>query len=139
MTPQARLLALLGLTLLAACAGISQREGEPSARERYLHYAGAPISSFSSIGGIDGWRSLSRTELVVWTGMNDAYLLTVVPTCQDLEFATTIALVSRVDGTVSSGFDHVRAGRDRCQITEIRPIDYRLMKQEERELRKQST
>jgi hypothetical protein len=71
--------------------------------------------------------------------MNDAYLLTVVPTCQDLEFATTIALVSRVDGTVSSGFDHVRAGRDRCQITEIRPIDYRLMKQEERELRKQST
>jgi len=130
-----RLVALLGLSMLAACAGVRQRDGEPTDRERYLHYAGEPISSFSTIGRIDGWRPLGRNQLVVWTRMNDAYLLTVFPTCQELEFALSIALVSRVDGTVSSGFDHVQVGRDRCRIQEIRPINYRLMKQEERELR----
>ena len=125
-----RFLVLLGLASLAACAGIRQRDGEPSALARYLEYAGEPIPSFSTLGRIDTWRPLSRTRLVVWTRLDDAYLLTVDPTCQELEFAMSIALVSRVDGTISSGFDHLRAGRDRCQIMEIRPIDYRLMKRE---------
>jgi len=135
----ARLLALFGLALLTACAGIRQRDDEPSDRERYLHYAGAPIPSFSTIGHVDGWRPLGRNQLVVWTRLNEAYLLTVAPTCLELEFAISIALESKLAGTVSSGFDHVRVGRDRCQIMEIRPIDYRLMRQEERELRKQNT
>jgi len=133
-----RFLIVFGLASLAGCTGIRQRDAEPGALARYLEYAGEPIPSFSTVGRIDAWRPLSRTQLVVWTRLDNAYLLTVNPTCQELEFAMSIALVSRVDGTVSSGFDHVRAGRDRCQIMEIRPIDYRLMKQEERALREEA-
>ena len=133
-----RFLILLGLASLAACAGIRQRDGEPSALTRYLEYAGEPIPSFSTMGRVDAWRGLSRTQLVVWTRLDDANLLTADPTCRELQFAMNIALESRVNGTSSSGFDHVRAGRDRCQIVQIRPIDYRLMKQEERALREEA-
>lgn len=136
MKTYVRIAVLLGFAMLAACTSVRQRDGEPSARERYLHYAGKPVGSFSTLGRIDGWLPLGRNQLVVWTRVNDAYLLTVVPTCQELDSAIGIALDSRVEGTVRSGFDHVRVGRDRCQILEIRPVDYRLMKQEERELRK---
>jgi hypothetical protein len=127
--------AALAAMLIAGCAGTRQRPGEPSDRERYWHYAKDETPSFSTHGRIDGWRPLGRNELVVWTRFDEAYLLRVDPTCLELDTALGIRLESRVSGTITSGFDWVRVGRDRCRIVKIYPVDYRLMKQEERELR----
>lgn len=124
--------------LAAGCAGTRQRDGEPSERERYWHYAKEEVPSFSSYGRISGWRPLGRNELVVWTRFDEAYILRVDPTCYELDTAVGIRIESRVSGTISSGFDWVRVGRNRCRILSIHPMDYRLMKQEERELRQQS-
>lgn len=129
--------AALAAMLVAGCAGARQREGGVSDGERYWHYAQEETPSFSTHGRIAGWRPLGRNELVVWTRFDEAYLLRVDPTCLELDTALGIRLESRVSGTISSGFDWVRAGRERCRILKIYPVDYRLMKQEERELRQE--
>ncbi|MGQ0428411.1 MAG: DUF6491 family protein [Gammaproteobacteria bacterium] len=130
-------LGLVAVTLLAACATTRQREGEISDRERYWYYAKPAVPSFSTFGRISGWRPLGRNELVVWTRFDEAYILRVSPGCFGLDSEWGIRIESRVPSTVSSGFDSVRVGRDTCRILEIHPMDYKLMKQEERELRQQ--
>jgi hypothetical protein len=116
--------------LLAACASQGTRPTpESRAAERYLPYAGAPVERFTAFD-IDGWTPISRTQLVVWARFNEAYLLTVWDNCQDMQFANGIG-ISR-SGLAVSKFDYVQVGRDRCQITEIRPVDIRQMRADER-------
>jgi len=123
---------LAATAALSACAGMPKRENEQATLDRYMDFAGQPVESFSYLGRFDGWRSLGRDKLVVWTGLNDAYLLTVQQPCLDLEFANRIGLTSTT-GTVSRGFDAVRVGRhERCTITEIRPVNYKDLRAAER-------
>lgn len=128
------LLTLSALALLTACSGIQQRAGERETVQRYMAYAGAPISGFSILGRISGWHPLARDKLVVWTGVNDAYLLTVDSFCLELEFAESISVTTTGGASVQSGFDYVRFWnsfrRERCRIVEIRPVDYRRLRQE---------
>jgi Family of unknown function (DUF6491) len=113
--------------LLAACSGISQRAKDQEMQAQYQQYAGAPIDHFTYLGHYDDWRSLSSTQLVVWTSLNEAYLLTVREPCIDLKFTNRIGLSSTA-GTVTNRLDSVLVNRDRCQITEIRPVDYKKMR-----------
>jgi hypothetical protein len=113
--------------LVAACSGIPQRAKEQQRLEQYLPYAGAPIDRFTYLSHYDSWLDLNRTQLVVWTNMNDAYLLTVREPCINLPFTQRIGLSSTA-GTVSNGLDFVLVDHDRCQITQIRPVDYRKMR-----------
>ena len=113
--------------LAAACSGIPQRARDEQQQQQYLQYAGAPIDHFTYLSHYDSWRSLSRTQLVVWTTMNDAYLLTVREPCINLQFTQRIGLSSTA-GTVTNLLDFVLVDHDRCQITEIRPVDYKKMR-----------
>jgi hypothetical protein len=133
--PACLTLAAVTAALLAGCATTRLREGEISDREKYWYYAKPAVSSFTTTGRISGWKPLGRNELVVWTRFDEAYILRVSPGCFSLEHEWGIEIESRVSGMVSSGFDSVRVGRDSCRIQEIHPIDYKLLKQEERELR----
>jgi hypothetical protein len=112
-------------TALAGCAGGLARLRGEDAGQRYVQYAGTPIEKFAAFR-FDGWTPVSRNQLVVWTGVNEAYLLTVWDSCRDLQFANRVG-VSSTTRTVSR-FEHVTVGRDRCPISEIRPIDVRQMK-----------
>ena len=115
----------LGTVALMACAsGIARLHGD-DASQRYVDYAGAPVDHFTAFR-LDGWTPVSRNRLVVWNGVNEAYLVTVWDTCRDLQFADHIG-VSSTTNTVSH-FEHVTVGRDRCPISEIRPIDVKQMK-----------
>lgn len=121
-----RTAAVLGLaTLLTACASGLARKDD-GAQYRYQDYAGAPVDTVDSLGRVSGWTSVSRNQLVIWTGVNEAWLLKVWDTCRDLSFANDIA-VSR-SGTKITRFDKVLVGEERCQISEIRPVDVRQMK-----------
>ena len=120
--------ALLPLLALTACAAFKNRESDAETLARYTDYAGEPVESFSLLGGVDSWQSLGRNRLLVRTGVNKAYLLKVAQPCLNLDFATSIALTS-TGSTVSKGFDAVRFGHERCQITEIRPVDYKAVRQ----------
>ena len=128
-----RLAALAALpALLAACGGIPLHESDSELRDRYNAYAGEPIDRFTWLGHFDSWQPIGRNELVVLANVSDAYLIKVAPPCQNLQFGTRIGLTSTA-GSVSSRFDSVivgqwPGGRERCQIEEIRKVDYRRMK-----------
>jgi Family of unknown function (DUF6491) len=126
------LLFLVALAVLSACSSVPRRERDRQALAQYMDYAGAPVDSFTYFGRFSGFQTLGRYQLVVFTGVNDAYLLTVAPPCMDLEFATGVGFTSTAH-TVYRGFDSVRFNRERCMITEIRPINYREMKKAMRE------
>ena len=131
MTARIALL-LLPLAAIAACSGVPMREGEQKELDRYQPYAGQPIREFSTLQRVSGWNSVARDKLVVWTGINEAYLLTVATPCTNLEFANHIAFSTHTS-TIST-FDSVLLGRnERCPITEIRPIDYKRMKEDLRQ------
>lgn len=122
---------LPGVALLTACSGIPLKQRDQERRDRYESYAGAPIERFTYLGRYDSWEPIGTNELVVWTSINQAYLIKVAPPCDNLQFANRVGLTS-TQGTVSSRFDFVKVGHWRCPIQEIRPIDYLRMKQDQR-------
>ena len=112
--------------LLAGCA--------TGPKLNYAEYAGEPVKSFY-LGNFDGWNAVSRDQLVVWSGFNKAYLLTLTGYCPDLEFAHAIAITST--GNTVDKFEKVIVGRDRCLIKEIRPLDTKQIKEDRKLLREQ--
>lgn len=116
--------ALCAAALLTACA--------TGPKLNYSEYAGEPVKSFY-MSNFDGWSAVSRDQVVVWAGLNKAYLLSIDGYCPDLQFANTIAVTSTAN-TVDK-FEKVIVGRDRCLIREIRPIDVKQMKEDRKILR----
>jgi hypothetical protein len=120
--------ALAAATLLGGCASLKKSQLD------YHEYTGEPIKSFY-MSNFDGWAPVSKDELVVWAGINKAYLLKVTGYCPDLQFANAIAVTSTAN-TVDK-FEKVIVGRDRCFIQEIRPVDVKQMKADRKLLREQ--
>ena len=119
-------------SLVAAAAMLTGCASGP--KLNYSEYAGEPVKSFY-MSNFDGWSAVSKDQLVVWAGMNKAYLLNVEGYCPDLQFAHTIAVTSTAN-TVDK-FEKVIVGRDRCLIREIRPIDVKQMKEDRKILREE--
>ena len=120
------LAAVVGTALLAGCATAPKLD--------YTDYAGEPVKSFY-MNDLDGWNAISKNQLVVWTGLNKAYLLNITGYCPDLMFVNAIGLTSTAN-TVDK-FEKVLVGRDRCFINEIRPLDTKQMKEDRKLLREQ--
>jgi hypothetical protein len=59
--------------LLSACTGIERREDDQQQLDRYLRYAGALIDQFTYLARYDNCQAPGPNQLVVWTGMNDAF------------------------------------------------------------------
>jgi hypothetical protein len=118
---------------LGACTGMSRAERAQARLEEidlYVQNAGEPISSFNFLGRLEEWHNLDDNRLVVRTSFNDAYLIKVMGPCHELSSVLTVGLTSR-GGFVGLG-DSVIAGRDRCPITEIRPVDYKAVREAKR-------
>ncbi|HZF14999.1 MAG TPA: DUF6491 family protein [Steroidobacteraceae bacterium] len=126
---------LLSAIALTACAasGAPRQESVDKELSRYQPYVGAPITEFSTMKGINGWNSAGREHLVVFLGVDEAYLLTVAAPCMNLDFTNHVGFKTRTPSMLTR-FDNVEVGdRERCPITEIRPIDYQRMKAELRQ------
>jgi hypothetical protein len=119
--------------LLAGCASTLAKMNAP--KLDYTEYAGEPVKSFY-MGNFDGWTAVSKDSLVVWSGINKAYLIKITGYCPDLQFANAIAVTSTAN-TVDK-FEKVIVGHDRCFISEIRPIDTKQMKEDRKLLRQQT-
>jgi Family of unknown function (DUF6491) len=118
----------VALTLLAACsAGVPVRQDPEEVRNRYQAYAGAPIDHFTWLGRYHGWEALGRDELVLFTSVNNAYLLKVSPPCHDLRTAEGVGFTS-TGGSVYARLDSITTRAWRCRILQIRRVDYRRMK-----------
>jgi hypothetical protein len=117
---------LLSAALLALAACATSVPRRPAAPEpHYADYAGPVIEDFHFFR-LDGWEAVSRNELVVWTGLQEAYLLKVWDSCEDLNFAIGIGITSSFNRV--SRMDRLKVGHQRCPIQEIRRIDVARMK-----------
>jgi hypothetical protein len=115
---------------LAACASPGPRERQAAALERHLQFAGAPVDSFN-LRLMQQWQALGETHVVVYTGVNEAWLLDLDQPCRGIDFAQVISLTSS-GSRVYRRFDSVRFDQQFCRIREIRPVDVRAMKAERR-------
>lgn len=123
---------LTAIILSAALAGASITTGYAMEQTKgdkllakYEPYLGEPVKSFRAVR-YDSWQQISRTQLVLHTTINDAYLLTVANNCPELPFAQTIGVTSTTNSI--STLDSVIVRGNRCLITQIQPIDVKRMK-----------
>ncbi|MGO9850774.1 MAG: DUF6491 family protein [Steroidobacteraceae bacterium] len=138
--------------LLAGCASggapaAPAPTGTPAqqaALARYLTYAGPPIAYFTWLGHFYSWEPLGKDTLVVFTVPDEAYLLKVWPPC-DLRFVINAIGITSTARTVYAHTDSITTnsaetgpGRWRCPIDEIRKIDYRRMRADQRAQAQQS-
>jgi len=119
---------ILAVLLLAGCASTGPAQREAAALARFEAAAGEPVTHFRFFR-LQGFTVLGEQSLAVWTGPRQAWLLRVDAPCNELRWAPKIGLSSGF-GQVSARFDRVLAGRDRCRIIEIRPIDTRALRAE---------
>ncbi len=123
--------AVLCALLLPACASMAQ-PGADSESALYLKHAGQPIPEFTSFG-LDGWMAAGRDRLVVTDGPGKAYLIQVQQPCTNLKFANTIGVTSTA--RTISRLEHVRVGRERCPIAEIRRVDLKALRLDQSAMR----
>jgi hypothetical protein len=123
---------LAAAALLASCSGIPLKQRDAAERAKFEAYAGKPVDHFTWLTDYDGWEPISRNQLVVWTDINQAYLITVFRPCTDLMFARRIALHPTAN-TLYAHFDSVHVEGWNCIIDTIQPVDYRRMQRDLRE------
>ena len=125
---------ILAAVLVSACATTgggpeSMIKRSDDRLAKYEPYVGEPVDSFTAFR-YDSWEPINRTQLVVRTTMNEAYLLTVDGTCTDLPFAQSIGVTTT--GNQVTRFDNVLVRGNRCMIRQIRPIDVKQMRADQR-------
>jgi hypothetical protein len=124
-------LLLVAAILAAGCSGIPRRDRDQEQLDRYLRYAKAPVDHITLLNHYDNWQSVSKYQVVLFANVNDAWLITVSPPCENLQFAPRIG-ITQTANTIYARFDAVLVKHWRCQITEIRPIDYLQMRRDQR-------
>ena len=117
-------LALLALGLALPAQALTDKETERLAE--YQRFAGEPVGEMP-FWRLQSYEALGTEAVVVWTAVNTAWLIKVLPPCTDLPWAKAIGLSSSMR-KVNAKFDHVIAGKDQCNIASIQPIDYKAMR-----------
>src|SRR5262245_55379106 len=133
MTKSSLVVIVSTMALLSGCAATLKKLSEP--KLNYTEYAGEPVKSFYMRSTDNGWSPVSKDQLVVWAGINEAYLIKVAGYCPDLQFVNAVG-VTNSGGTVDK-FEKVLVGRDKCFIEEIRPIDTKQMKADRKLMKEQ--
>lgn len=104
--------------LLASCAATHTEYN----RAAYVANAGQPVNRFDWIAGYRRWAAISDNQLVVWTRLNQAYLVTAAQPCANLYFARHIGITD-TGNSVYVGSNAVKADGWTCLIKTIQPID----------------
>jgi hypothetical protein len=98
---------------------------------RYQKYAGAPVEDFPIID-LWQWQVVGKEKIVVWPTINTAYLITVDKPCPRLEWTRGLSITQNMSMHVTRRFDSVNFEHQRCRIAEIRPIDYKALRADEK-------
>lgn len=120
---------LCGALLLTAGAQADTPETQRKNLERFTPYLQEPVGQFK-FWSMYKWQLVGPDQVVVWTTIDDAYLLTVETPCTQLQWTHDLAVTSQASHTVMRRMDAVIAGNDRCRILQIQPIDYRRMEKD---------
>lgn len=133
-------LCLLGFAAFSASGCASSPDQRDAERlSLYRHHAGEPVNGFQYYGRFSSWTPLGDSAVAIWVGPARAWLLDLYGPCNDLDFAHAISLTSS-GSRVNARFDSVKViGRGLpsipCRIKEIRPVDVKALRAEEKTLR----
>ena len=116
----------IALALLAGVAHADTRAHEDEEFARYKQYAGAPIDEFPMFR-MWKWQVVGPERIIIWSTINDAYLVRVEKPCVRLEWTHAVVVTQKMRQKVSKKFDYVVFGNQRCKIDEILPVDYKAM------------
>jgi hypothetical protein len=123
--------ALVAAALLAACASAPAAQGYAAERASYMAHAGKPVDRLVWTTNYRRLAAISSDQLVVWTGLEQPYLVTVRHPCANLWFANHLGLTQTGD-SVYTRANLVKADGWTCAIKTIQPVDYRQMQQDQR-------
>jgi hypothetical protein len=115
--------------LLASCASSPPAQHDAAERASYMAHAGQPVKRFVWDTTYHRWTALSSDQVLVWTNLNEVYLVTVLHPCADLWFAHTIGFTQTGD-SVYAHLNLVKADGWSCGIKTIQPVDYRAVEQD---------
>lgn len=115
--------------LLAACASTPLAQQDTAERASYMAHAGAPVPQFTWVGSYRRSTAISSDQVVVWTDLNSAYLVTALHPCANLWFSHNIGFTQTGD-SVYARVNLVRADGWTCGIKSIQPVDYRAVEQD---------
>jgi hypothetical protein len=87
-----------------------------------MNAVGTPVNKIMFASNIDGWKVVDKQRLIVSTGPNRHYLITLDRASHQLSFAHNVGLTSS-NNTVYSGFDQVVIEGARYAIKTIARID----------------
>ena len=121
---------LVTAALLAGCASAPATQGGSAQRASYMAHAGQPVDHLVFHTPYKRLAAISSDQLVVWTDLEQPYLVTVHHPCTNLWFARHIGLTQTGDN-VYAQTNVVKADRWTCAIKTIQPVDYRQMKQDQ--------
>jgi hypothetical protein len=130
-------MALAGFAASGCASNPKARDAERLAL--YRSHAGETVKGFQYYARFSDWTSLGDRAVAIWVGPGRAWLLDLDGPCSDLNFAHAIKLSSN-NGRVSARFDTVQAVQRGlpsmpCRIKEIRPIDVKALRAEEKAMR----
>lgn len=116
--------------LLAACANSPPARHDAAERASFMAHAGKPVDRLMWLNSYRRWTPISSDQVVVWTDLNQAYLVTVFHPCANLWFARAIGFTHTGDD-VYAHLNSVKADGWTCSIKTIQPVDYRRMQQDQ--------
>lgn len=126
-------IAAIATLSVAACSSVPYAQRISARQAAYTAAARDPVRSFRFFE-LYSWEPLGDSKLAIYTKPSEAYLVSVMGPCPDLEFTNAIGLTSNLN-EVQVRFDKVLTGRRDfpCTIGEIRPVDLARLKSVEHE------
>lgn len=98
---------------------------------RYQKYAQAPVERFPMVS-LWQWQVVGKDNVVVWTGVNTVYLITVEKSCNNLGWARGIGITQNTSMHVDAKFDSIVFDHQTCRISQIQPLDYKALQRDEK-------
>jgi hypothetical protein len=119
--------ALAAAALFSAPAEADTRAKMAENLARFQRFAGAPVKEMRHFR-LHSWQPLGEQDLAIWANPGDVYWVHVGRPCSGLGFARSIT-VSSTNRVVMTRFDYIAFDHQRCRIEEIRPVDYKAVRQ----------
>lgn len=124
-----RVLSLFLPLLLVTAVTDTQAGSRQQQLAQFEKFAGAPVKDFRYFQLI-GFQTLADNTVAVWTGVNKVYLIKLQQPCPDLDFARALSLSNSQANVFSARFDSVNFADTRCMVDNIRPVDYKALRQD---------
>lgn len=106
--------------------GAKKNDARPPTVADYRRFSKGSALAFPA-SRVEDWTSPDPNHVVVWTSPFEAYLLTLMKSCFNLQTAHTIVL-SAQGGVTATGGGAVLVAGERCPIQNVERLDARAMK-----------